>query len=364
MSAIEQARKALAHFAVDCEDAAIEPFGQGHINDSFIVAAQPPATAAKRYLLQRFNAHVFQQPSQVIENMQRVCEHLRAAVSRRAEDPEHRVLQLLPTRTGEWCWHGAGGTWRLMPLIERAHAASVITNPEQAYQAALAYGRFQADLVDLPGPPLHETIPHFHDTPRRFDALERAIAADNTGRAQQCRAEIDFAMACRDRAGVLLSLRSSGAIPQRVVHNDAKLSNVLLDESSGRALCVVDLDTVMPGLSLFDFGDMVRTMATCAREDEPDASRVRVEIELFQALARGYLEAAGGFLTQLEREHLATAGWVITLEQAVRFLTDWLEGDRYYTTTGPEQNLHRTRTQLSLLRSIEEQEDQLRDVSR
>lgn len=363
MTCVEQARAALAHFPATGESISIEPFGPGHINDSFLVISRSGDRVSERFLLQRLNSRVFERPVEVIENMQRVCDQLRAAARRRGDNSDRSVLRLLPTRSGETFWHDSSGHWRLMPFIERTRAVESVTQPEQAYQAALAFGRFQADLIDLPGARLHETIPDFHDTPRRFDALDLAIAADSADRERSCRPEIEFAMERRDRAGVLLDLRRGGAIPERIVHNDAKISNVLLDADTGWAICVVDLDTVMPGLSLFDFGDMVRTMATYAAEDEPDLTQVRVEIELFEALARGYLESAGGFLTPVERANLVPAGWVIALEQGVRFLADYLAGDRYYKTRSDDQNLQRTRTQFAILRSIEGSAVAMRRVS-
>ena len=218
---------------------------------------------------------------------------------------------------------------------------------------------FQSLLADLPPPRLHETIPDFHNTPLRLEALEGAVQADACGRVATAGREIACALDNRALAGALLDAHKRGAIPERVVHNDAKLSNVLFDQSTGDTLCVVDLDTVMPGLTLYDFGDMVRSMTCTAAEDERDLRRVVVQMPLFTALARGYLEAAGPFLLPAERDHLVTAGKLITLEQGVRFLTDYLRGDTYYKTNCPGQNLDRCRAQFALLRSIEEVEHEM-----
>jgi aminoglycoside phosphotransferase (APT) family kinase protein len=237
-------------------------------------------------------------------------------------------------------------------FIERARVLSSVQTPLQAEAAGRAFGEFQRMLADLPPPPLHDTIPDFHNTPLRLAALERAIAADVRGRVATARREIDFALSHRAVAPLLVDLQRSGAIPERIVHNDAKISNVLFDGRTGQALCVVDLDTVMPGLSLYDFGDMVRSMTAIAAEDDPEAAHVRFQPALFEALARGYLSAAGGILSAVERAHLAAAGELITYEQGMRFLTDYLHGDTYYRTTRPGQNLDRCRVQFALLGSL------------
>jgi Ser/Thr protein kinase RdoA (MazF antagonist) len=235
----------------------------------------------------------------------------------------------------------------------------VVETAPQAEQAGRAFGAFQHLLADLPVPPLHETIPDFHNTPLRFEALERAVQADPYNRAAMAKDEINVALSRRWMAGLLLDLHEAGGIPKRVVHNDAKINNVLFDEDTDTALCVVDLDTVMPGLAPHDFGDMVRSMTSLSPEDERDLSKVEVQMPLFEAIARGYLEEAGTLLTPAERAHLVSAGKLITLEQGVRFLTDFLNGDVYYKTQRPGQNLDRCRTQLELVKSIERHEPQM-----
>ncbi|RMF71661.1 MAG: aminoglycoside phosphotransferase family protein, partial [Planctomycetota bacterium] len=253
-----------------------------------------------------------------------------------------------------------GRVWRMYHFIEGTRTFTSPRSSAQATAAARAFGEFQALLADLPSPPLHETIPHFHDTPRRFAALRTSIADDAHRRAANAADEIAFCLAREASAGLLTDLHRRGAIPQRIVHNDAKISNVLFDDAGREAICVVDLDTVMPGLSLYDFGDMVRSMACSAAEDERDLSRVEVSPERFAALAAGYLEATGNLLVPAEREHLVDAARIITLEQGVRFLTDYLDGDRYYQTKRLNHNLDRCRTQLKLVASIERQAATLR----
>ncbi len=349
-------------FAIEGELTTSEPFAGGHINDSYRLTWRT-ARGSARYVLQRINTGVFRDPVSLMENIARVTTHIRARLQAREEsDVDRRALTFVPARDGAFLQRDeAGAYWRLCRFIEHARAFETITSHKHAEQAARAFGEFQDLLADLPPPRLHETIPDFHNTVLRFAALDHASAADVCGRAALARPEIDAALARRDLARVLLDLQRAGEISERIVHNDAKITNVLLDATSGQALCVVDLDTVMPGLSLYDFGDMVRTMTSPAGEDERDLSLVEVQPPLFAAVARGYLATAGSFLDPVERAHLVTAGKVITLEQGVRFLTDYLGGDTYYKTQRPQQNLERCRTQLKLLDSLERHEAVLRD---
>jgi aminoglycoside phosphotransferase (APT) family kinase protein len=351
-------------FAVDGELTACEPFAGGHINDSYRLTWRTERGSA-RYLLQRVNPAVFRDPVSLMENISRVTMHMRARLEARNEpDIDRRGLRFVLTRDGVFLYRDrSGACWRLCRFIEHARVYATVRSPKHAEQAGRAFGEFQHLLADLPSPRLHETIPDFHTTPLRFSALDHAIAADACGRVALAQTEIDSVLARRSLATVLLDLQQAGAIPERIVHNDAKLSNVLLDAATGQALCVVDLDTIMPGLSLYDFGDMVRTMTSPTAEDERDLSLVEVQPPLFAALAGGYLATAGPFLNPVERAHLVTAGQLITLEQAVRFLTDYLSGDTYYKTQRPGQNLDRCRTQLKLVDSLERQDAVLRRVA-
>jgi Ser/Thr protein kinase RdoA (MazF antagonist) len=349
-----------AQFVVEGELAAAEPFGAGHINDSFLLTYRRDDKTA-RYLLQRINDAVFPKPALLVENIRRVTAHItKKLMSRGVSDVGRRVLTLLPTHDGEPCYRDdAGSYWRLYRFVEQTRVHEAAETPEQAAHAGRMFGTFQQQLADLGGPRLHETIPDFHNTPLRFEALDWAVQTDPCQRAALARDEIDFADRHRSLAGVLLDLQRRGEIPERVVHNDAKISNVLFDAVTDEALCVVDLDTVMPGLSLYDFGDMMRSMTCTAAEDEIDLSRVEVQMSLFEALARGYVRATGGFLTPAEREHLVFAGKLITLEQGVRFLTDYLNSDTYYKTQRPNHNLDRCRTQFKLVESITRHESRM-----
>lgn len=351
-------------FAVTGRCAAAESLGGGHINDSYVLTLAGEH-GRERCLLQRINAAVFPEPLRVMENIARVTTHLADRLRQQGVgDLGRRVSMPLPSRDGPpYVVDEAGGVWRLYRFIEGTRVHRLVQTAAQAAEAGRAFGEFQRLLAEWPGPRLHETIPGFHDTPRRYEALERAVAADPCGRSASAAPEIAFARARRSVAPVLRDLHERGEIPERVVHNDAKITNVLFDAATDRALCVVDLDTVMPGLSLYDFGDMVRSMTCPAAEDERDLSKVEVQKSLFAALAQAYCGATGPLLTPIERQHLVTAGQLITLEQGVRFLTDHLNGDRYYKTRRPGQNLDRCRTQFKLVESIERQERTLRDLA-
>lgn len=334
----------------------VAPYGSGHINDTFAVTMDEGASK-RRYVLQRINHHVFRQPDQLMENVERVCAHTQRKLREAGvTDAQRRALRLLPTRTSR-AWHvdEDGNRWRCYDFIENATGHDVVTSPRQAHQAARAFGAFQALLADLPGTRLHETIPHFHDTPARFRNFQAALARNSHGRAAEAAAEIEFALARESEVSVVTDALRRGEIPERVTHNDTKLNNVLLDDSTQEGLCVIDLDTVMPGSALYDFGDLVRTSTSPAAEDETDLGKVTMQLPMFEALAQGYLSSAKGFLTPREKELLPFAGKLITFEIGLRFLTDWLEGDTYFKIKRPRHNLDRLRTQFRLVASIEEQ---------
>ena len=331
-----------------------EPWGTGHINDTYAVVFDQGGTPV-RYILQRINQKVFQNPPALMENIHRVTTHL---ATKLADEPDfsRRALTLIPTRDGP-VFHrdDAGNYWRAYFFIEKARTYETIQSPNQAYQAARAFGHFQRLLVDLPTPPLHHTIADFHNTPRRFAQLEQAISRDAVNRARLARSEIEFALRRQPITGVLLA----AGLPERVTHNDTKLNNVMLDDATGEGICVIDLDTVMPGLALYDFGDMVRTGTSPTLEDERDLSKVTMQFQMFEALVRGYLASAAGFLTEAERRHLAFAGKLITFEIGFRFLTDFLAGDACFKVQHATHNLDRYRTQFKLIESMEQQEERM-----
>jgi len=330
------------------------PYGSGHINDTYRVTCKENG-AVRRSILQRINHIIFRNPVALMENIERVTAHLASQV---ASEPQgsRRVLRLIRARDGR-AWHAdaVGNYWRAYHFIEGARTYDAVENKEQAFQAGRAFGRFQERLAGLPAPRLHDTIPDFHNTPKRFKALEEAIEADAAGRSILAKPEIEFALAHASIAPVLLEAK----LPERVTHNDTKFNNVMLDDVTGEAICVIDLDTVMPGLAPYDFGDMVRTTTSSTMEDEQDLSKVTMQFSMFEALVRGYLSSAGNFLTREERELLAFSGKLITFEIGIRFLTDYLAGDTYFKVHREGHNLDRCRTQFKLVESIEEQEEQM-----
>lgn len=339
------------------------PYGTGHINDTF-AATYDQAGTQVRYIHQRLNAHIFKAPEALMDNVARVLAH---AATRVAGMPHaaRRVLTLVPARDGTpFVRDEDGRIWRTYLFIEGARTFDVIESEAQAEAAARAFGAFQLLLADLPGARLHETIPRFHHTPSRFEACVAAIDADTHNRAAGARDAIDALLAHADDVSRLVDLQAQGVLPERVTHNDTKLNNVMIDLATGEGLCVIDLDTTMPGLAPYDFGDMVRTATNAAPEDEPDVARVLSRPEMFEALARGYLSAAGGFLTRAEVDELTFAGLLMTLECGMRFLADHLAGDTYFRIHRPGQNLDRARTQFALVASLGAQRDAYERVVR
>jgi hypothetical protein len=348
---------AAEHFDVGGAFAGAMPWGNGHIHDSYRVEFTAGGVQT-RYLMQRMNTSVFPRVPELMENVERVTAHMEQCAG---EDPEveRRVLRLVPSRDGR-TWHrdAEGACWRMFPMIEGSRSVDRVESPEQCFRVAQAFGEFQRQLISLGGPRLHDTIADFHHTPKRFAALERAIAADGAGRAATAKAEIAFALERKAMTRLLLD----AGLPERVTHNDTKVNNVLLDERTDVALCVIDLDTVMPGLALYDFGDLVRTAASPAAEDERDLEKVFVRMDYYGELVRGYLSSAGAFLTTRERELLAFSGKLITLEIGIRFLADHLNGDTYFKVHRVAHNLDRCRAQFRLVASMEELEHPMNRV--
>jgi hypothetical protein len=336
---------------------AAESYGSGHINDTYRASFNQGGTPI-HYIFQRINHNIFKNPPALMENIERVTTHIFNKL-KGGETTRHTLI-IIKSEDGKVFHQDAEGNfWRVYIFIEKAKTYDVIENETQAYQAAKAFGEFQKDLVDLPGARLHETIPDFHNTPKRFEALEKAIAADIAGRVKLTGPEIDFVLKRKGDASLLLNLNGQGAIPERITHNDTKLNNVMLDDKTGEGICVIDLDTVMPGLAHYDFGDMVRTGASPAAEDEKDLSKVKMRFNMFEALLRGYLASAKDFLNPAELEHLPFAGKLITMEIGIRFLTDFLSGDVYFKIRHENHNLDRCRTQFALVSSIEQQMDRM-----
>jgi Ser/Thr protein kinase RdoA (MazF antagonist) len=344
-------------FELPGEAVAFEPYGSGHINETWVVSLR--GGPVRRVILQRVNTSVFRDPGGLMANIARVTRHLAGKLAG-APDAGRRALSLIPTLEGaDFLDDGEGSVFRAYPFVEGARSRDALTSPRQAFEAARAFGTFQRLLSDLPPPRLAETIPCFHDTPRRLARFREVVAGDPANRAAAVADEIAFVLSREPLAGSLATLQTAGLLAERVTHNDTKVNNVLLDDVTGEGICVIDLDTVMPGLLLHDFGDLVRTAASPTAEDERDLSKVVVSVPMFEALAAGYLGAAGSVLSPLERGLLVVAGKLLTYEVGTRFLTDHLEGDVYFRIHRPGHNLDRARTQFTLLRSLEENEESL-----
>lgn len=329
------------HFRTEGEPVSAEPYGGGHINTTFLVTT----SSGKRYILQKIKDTVFD-PPQLMENIQNV---IRLAREKGAE--EGSFMNLVETEDGKPYYQDDSGAYRLYDYIEGTVCLQVPETMEDFYQSALAFGAFQRLMEGFPAEKLHETIPDFHNTIDRYRKFKKAVQEDLFGRVSETRPEIDYILAQEEDAELLSRLLSEGKLPLRVTHNDTKLNNVLLDEKTRKFRCVIDLDTVMPGLAGYDFGDGIRFGAATAGEDEKDVSLMKLNLEAFRVFARGFLEAGPRF-TELEVETFPMGAFAITVEQAVRFLTDYLEGDRYYHTEWPGQNLVRTRTQVKLAREM------------
>jgi hypothetical protein len=354
----EKLRDISQRFQIYGEIQHAEPCKIGHINETY-TATYDQGGMKVRYIHQKINISVFKDPVAVMSNVMRVTQHVRRKlVDAGADDITRRTLIVVPTLDGkDFYFNGEGEAWRTFVFIENARTFEAVKSPRQAWQAGNAFGTFQCRLSDLPGARLHETIPNFHNTRLRFAALQKAIEEDHVNRAGLAKKEIAFALKQEPIVGVLLDALAKGEIPERITHNDTKFNNVMLDVRSGEALCVVDLDTVMPGSALYDFGDMIRTTTSPTVEDEQDLTKVRMHMPIFQELAKGYLAAASPFLTKAERSYLAFSGKLITFTIGIRFLTDFLKGDVYFRVHRPEHNLDRCRTQFKLVDSIHRQQD-------
>jgi hypothetical protein len=337
-----------------------KPYGTGHINDTYVVKYNQAGTG-NRYILQRINERVFAEPLKLMENIERVTKHQLFKLHQQGGlNPSRSCLQLLPTIDGKpYFLDKEGKHWRMYLFIENAETFDIIETEEQAFAAASAFANFQKSLVDLPGERLHETIFDFHNTVKRYSDLEKAIGWDTYNRVESCKNEIDFAKKRSNIASVLIDLLKKGTLPERITHNDTKLNNVMIDNDTQDGICVIDLDTVMPGTVLYDFGDLVRSSTSPVAEDEKDASKVFLQLNMFKALVKGYLSEANEFLNKTERDNLVFSGKLIAYEIGLRFLTDYLNGDVYFKTGYDEHNLIRCRTQFKLVESIEENEERM-----
>lgn len=352
----------IAAFPFPSEPLAAVRYGCGHINDTFCILCQPKDGDCIRFILQGLSQAAFPRQNEVMENFERVTDYLRSQITAQGGDALRETLTLVPTKCGKRYYTDENGkAWRLMPFIEGTDCFQSATE-ERFAAAAAAFGRFQYLLRDFPAETLHEPIAHFHDTEDRFRKLLAAIKEDKVGRAASVQSEIDFALARKDDCSAALAAQRSGILPLRVTHNDTKLNNVLIDRATGKGLCVIDLDTVMPGLVINDFGDSIRFGANHSAEDEKDLSKVNFDLSLYKIYAESFIAGTQGGLTQAESDYLPWGARLMTLECGIRFLTDYLDGDVYFRTSYPAQNLDRCRTQFKLVSDMEEQFDKMQQI--
>jgi Ser/Thr protein kinase RdoA (MazF antagonist) len=349
----------LESFAIQGSVVQAKPFGSGHINDTFLITTEEPDGTAHKYTLQRINHAVFRQPQQVMDNIERTLAHLN---SKREQFPDVKVLNLIHTKEGRNCIRTfAGKWWRVYDFIDDVESYDNVRDPNVVYEAARGFAQFQNMMADLPTPRLYETIPYFHCTPMRYATLEEAAFLDLRDRLNEVTPEMDFVRNRRHLVAHLLNRYLRGQLPERITHNDTKINTALFDPTSKKCVAVVDLDTIMPGLALYDFGDMCRTTCNTADESEPDTDSVQFDIKMFEAAVTGYLDTAR-FLTQAEIQELAFSAWLLPFMIGIRFLTDYLQGDTYFKTHYPKQNLDRCRTQFKLAERIEHCREEMQAI--
>lgn len=362
--ACEKIEEAAGQFCVEGTPAECRRYGSGHINDTFLFRTVD-GEQDHFYILQRMNTHVFHDPKGLMQNISGVTTYLREQIVRNGGDPQRETLTLVRTKAGEdYYVDSLGSWWRMYLLIADAVGYDTAEKEGVFYQSAKAFGHFQRLLDQYPVSLLTETIPDFHNTPKRFEAFCRAVEEDVCDRAQGVGSEIAFIMDRKGEMSLVMDQLERGEIPRRVTHNDTKLNNVLIDIHTGQAICVIDLDTVMPGTAVFDFGDSIRFGANTAAEDEKDLSRVSLSLPLYETYAKGFLEGCGGSLTDAEVRLLPWGAKIMTLECGMRFLTDYLEGDKYFRIHRPEHNLDRARTQIALVADMERKWDEMGRLAR
>ena len=349
----------VAGFQVEGKVVEYVPFGNGHINDTRLVTMDNGV----QYVLQRINKNVFKRPDLLMENYVGVTKFIRNKIENMGGDPLREVLNAIPANDGKpFIIDEDGQYWRLLVYVTESMSYDKVERPEQFYESAVSFGDFQYMLRDYPAHTLHETIVNFHNTPDRYRQLMDAIEANAAGRLSEVGAEIEFAKARREFANTLENAHKEGRLPLRVTHNDTKLNNILFDINTGRPLCVVDLDTIMPGYSVNDFGDSIRFGATTALEDETDLSKVNFDISLYELYVKGFIEGAKGGLTEGELEMLPIGAIMMTFECGMRFLADYLNGDTYFRVHRPNHNLDRCRNQFKLVADMEAHLDEMKAI--
>jgi len=349
------------HFTIGGTILSAFPYGSGHINDTYKVETAEPG--CHNYILQRINHKIFKNVPGLMDNIDRVTRHIRMKLENTpGADPNRQGLTLIPTIENKSFYQDPDGNfWRMYIFIEDNRSYDIVDTPEKAFEGGRMFGKFQSMISDLPGGPLHETIPNFHNIDMRLDTLRKTIEKDPVGRASKVADEVAFVMERSAEMGTILHLGQQGLIPQRITHNDTKFNNVLLDKND-RGLCVIDLDTVMPGYVHYDYGDSIRTSTNTGAEDDPDLSKVEMDIRLFEAYTKGFLQETRSTLTPTELEYLPLAGKLFPYIIGVRFLTDYVDGDNYFKIKHEHHNLQRARAQFKLLVSMEGQFGEMREI--
>ena len=338
-------------------------YGSGHINDTFLMTLREDDETEGRVILQRMNKSIFTKPVELMENIMGVTSFLRERIIKNGGDPDRETLNVIPTKDGKpYFIDSEGEYWRCYKFIEDATSYDQVENPEDFYESAVAFGNFQRLLADYPAATLHETIKGFHDTKARFEVFKKAVADDVCGRAASVKDEIDFYLSHADVANVFGDLLEKGELPLRVTHNDTKLNNIMIDNETHKGICVIDLDTVMPGLAMNDFGDSIRFGASTAAEDEKDLDKVWCDMDLFDVYTKGFIEGCAGRLTEKEIELLPMGAKVMTFECGMRFLTDHLQGDTYFKIHRENHNLDRARTHMKLVQDMEAKWDIMNEI--
>ncbi len=360
----EQVMEAAGQFCFEGTFLKHEPFGNGHINDTYLLFFDAGQQNPKRYILQRMNQDIFTNPPQLMENIVGVTSYLKRIITENGRDPQRETLNVIFAKDKKAYYLDAHGEyWRAFRFIENASSLERIENPQDFYESAVAFGNFQRQLADYPAATLHETIPGFHDTKARFEAFKKTVEKDACNLAASVKKEIDFVMQREDITGIFGDLLAKKEIPLRVTHNDTKLNNIMMDNETRKGICVIDLDTVMPGLAMNDFGDSIRFGASTALEDEQNLDKVWCDMHLFEVYTKGFIEGCGGRLTKKELELLPMGAKVMTFECGMRFLADYLEGDVYFKIHRPGQNLDRSRTQFKLVWDMEQKWERMKETA-
>lgn len=353
-------KQAIRQFNFEGKYLSAEELRSGNINSTYRLTFVKPDGTRQEYILQRINTVVFKDPYAVMENITNVIDHIDKKLSAAGEDTSRRLLHFVNTKCGSYlCKDSTGAFWRAYVFVDGVTAYNSIDDSALFYEAGRGFGEFQKNLFDFPAELLHETIPDFHNTKRRFYAFVAAIAEDKAGRVRELEEEIDFLFDRRKMMSEIVDKIDAGILPTRVTHNDTKLNNVLIDNRTGKAVCVIDLDTVMPGSSLYDYGDAIRFGASTAAEDEADLSKITVNMELFKLFTKGFVEEIANALTKEEIHYLPLGAKVMTCELALRFLTDYINGDEYFKVNSPDHNLIRARAQMKLLTELEAKYDEM-----